>query len=301
VTRLLPLWRSLLYVPVHVEKFVASAHTRGADCIQLDLEDSVPPAEKVRARECVVAAARRVRQAGADVVVRINRPLQLAVRDIEASIDADVNGIAVTKVDSAGHLRLLDELVGELEVQRGLTVGHTRFIALIESAAAFLQMTSIARAVPRLVGMVLGGEDLAAETGMQASAETLLMPKQQMVLAAHAAGLMPLGFIDSVAGFTDDAAFRAMVRRSRNFGFMGASCVHPAQVPIVNEAYSPSPDDVARAHRIVDGYAASHAAGRGAFALDGRMIDAPVVEAARRLLARHAEIEARAAQRATYA
>src|SRR3954447_54938 len=123
----LPVWRSLLYVPANVDKYVEKAHTRGADCIQLDLEDSVPAAEKDHARTLVPAAAKRVRQSGADVIVRINRPLAMAVRDLEASVGADVNGIAVTKVESASHLRLLDELVSELEATRGLPDGHTRF------------------------------------------------------------------------------------------------------------------------------------------------------------------------------
>src|SRR5436853_1049441 len=90
----LPVWRSLMYVPVNVEKYVDKAHTRGADCIQLDLEDSVPPSEKERARTLVEKSAARVKRGGADVVVRINRPLSLAVRDLEHSITHDVNGIA---------------------------------------------------------------------------------------------------------------------------------------------------------------------------------------------------------------
>src|ERR687895_1649298 len=99
----LPVWRSLMYVPVNVEKYVDTAHTRGADVIQLDLEDSVPPAEKERARTLVEKAAARVKRGGADVVVRINRPLALAVRDLEHSIMPPVNGVALTKIDSASH------------------------------------------------------------------------------------------------------------------------------------------------------------------------------------------------------
>src|SRR5919199_4896724 len=117
----LPVWRSLMYVPVNVDKYVEKAHTRGADAIQLDLEDSVPAAEKERARTLVEAAAARVRKGGADVVVRINRPLALAVRDLEHSIMPDVNGIACTKMDSGSHVKLLDELVTELEEKRGIT------------------------------------------------------------------------------------------------------------------------------------------------------------------------------------
>src|ERR671932_460427 len=100
----LPVWRSLMYVPVNVEKYVEKAHTRGADVIQLDLEDSIPPGEKDRARTLIAAAAPRVRRGGADVVVRINRPLSLAVRDLEHSITPDVDGIACTKIDSASHV-----------------------------------------------------------------------------------------------------------------------------------------------------------------------------------------------------
>lgn len=291
----LPVWRSLLYVPANVEKFVAKAHTRGADCIQLDLEDSIPAAEKDIARRQVAGAAARVRRGGADVVVRINRPLALAVRDLEEAVGPDVDGIAVTKAQSADHLRLLDELVGELEMRRGVAPGRTRFIAMIETPAAFFRMAEIARAVPRLAAMNIGGEDFALETGMAPVEEALQMPKQQMVYAARSAGLMPLGFIASVAGFGDWPAFRVMVRRSRRFGFMGAGCIHPGQVPIVNEEYAPAASEVAHAERVVAENARAEAAGRGSFALDGQMIDVPVVERARRLLARHAAIEAREA------
>lgn len=289
----LPVWRSLLYVPVNVEKYVDKAHTRGADCIQLDLEDSVPAAEKERARLCVPEAAARVRRGGADVVVRINRPLRLAVRDLEASIGPDVDGIAVTKAQSADHLRLLDELVCELEEKRGLESGHTRFIAMIETPEAYFRMSEIARSVGRLAAMNIGGEDFALENAMAPAEETLLMPKQQMIFAANAGGLMPLGFIASVAGFGDWPAFRAMVQRSRRFGFMGASCIHPGQVPIVNEEYTPDAGEITYALRVIEENLTAEAGGRASFALDGKMIDVPVVTRARRLLERQAAIEAR--------
>ena len=123
------------------------------------------------------------------------------------------------------------------------------------------------------------------------------MPKQQMIFAARAAGLMPLGFIASVAGFGDPEGFRRMVRRSRRFGFMGAGCIHPAQVPIVNEEYSPSAGEVEFAERILSENERAAAAGRASFAIDGKMIDVPVVERARRLLERAAAIARREAAR----
>ena len=292
----LPVWRSLLYVPANVERFVEKAHTRGADCIQLDLEDSVPASEKDAARQLVPAAAKRVRRGGADVVVRINSPMDVTLKDLDASIGEDVDGIAVTKAESADHIKRIDEAISRLESTRGLRSGHTRLIAMIESPAAFFQMPAIAAASPRLAAMNIGGEDFALETGMEPSEATLLMPKQQMIFAARAAGIMPLGFIDSLASFADLDAFANMVLRSRRFGFMGAGCIHPGQVPIVNQYYSPSPDEVAHATRIVEGNAVHAAAGRGSWSLDGKMIDVPVVVRAERLLERHAAIMARTAR-----
>jgi citrate lyase subunit beta/citryl-CoA lyase len=210
-----------------------------------------------------------------------------------------VNGIAVTKVDDAAHLRRLDELVSKLEAKRGLAPGHTRFIAMVETPAAFFKMPEIALAVERTAAMDIGGEDFALETGMEPTEDALLMPKQQMIFAARSGGIMPLGYIASVASYGDWEAFRRMVRRSRQFGFLGASCIHPGQVTIVNQEYSPSPDEVAHAKRVIEGNAKAAAEGRASFAIDGKMIDVPVVTRAERLLARHAAIQAReAAKRA---
>ncbi|MFN7086048.1 MAG: HpcH/HpaI aldolase/citrate lyase family protein [Burkholderiales bacterium] len=294
--RNLPVWRSLMYVPVNVDKYVDKAHTRGADVIQLDLEDSVPPAEKAHARKLVEKAAAKVRRGGADVVVRINRPLALAVRDLEHAILPDVDGIACTKVDSASHVRLLDELVGELEEKRGMAAGHTRFITMIETADAFFRIQEIVRACDRIVACNIGGEDFALDCNMQPTGEALFYPKQHMIIAANAAGVMPLGFIDSVASFGDWDNFRNMVRRSRDFGFMGAGCIHPGQVAIVNEEYTPREEEVAYARKIIEMDKQAAAGGRGSFALDGKMIDIPVIVRAQKLLERFDAIKAREAK-----
>ena len=158
----LPVWRTLLYVPVNVEKVIDKAHTRGADVIQLDLEDAVPHAEKAHARTLVQKNAARVRRAGADVLVRINRPIALAVRDIEESVCPDVDALAITKADSASHIRILDELVTELEEKRGMAVGHTKFNAMVETPDAFFRIREIVQASDRIVSCSIGGEVLAA-------------------------------------------------------------------------------------------------------------------------------------------
>ncbi len=295
-TKQLPVWRSLMYVPVNVDKYVDKAHTRGADVIQLDLEDAVPPSEKDKARTLVEKAAARVRQAGADVVVRINRPLSMTVRDLEHSICPDVDGIACTKVDSASHVRLLDELVTELEEKRGMPVGHTKFITMIETPDAFFRFQEITQSCDRVVACNIGGEDFALNCNMQPTGEALFYPKQHMIIAANAAGIMPLGFIDSVAGFGDWEKFRKMVRRSRDFGFMGAGCIHPGQVTIVNEEYTPTAEEVEYARKLIKLDAEAAAAGRGSWSLDGKMIDIPVIVRAQKLIARYDAIKAREAK-----
>jgi len=296
MNRDLPVWRSLLYVPVNVEKFVEKAHTRGADVIQLDLEDSVPPAEKEKARTLVEKNAARVRRGGADVVVRINRPLALAVRDLEHTVCPGVDGVAVTKAESASHVKLLDELVTGLEEARGMSVGHTKFITMIETADAFSRIDEIPRASPRVVAMNIGGEDFALDCNMQPDDEVLLHPKQHMIIAARAAGVMPLGFIGTVADFGDWERFRAMVRRSRRFGFDGAGCIHPGQVKIVNEEYTPGEEELAYARKVIEMDREAVAAGRGSFQIEGKMIDIPVVVRAQNLIRRYEAIKQREAK-----
>jgi citrate lyase subunit beta/citryl-CoA lyase len=293
----LPVWRSLLFVPVIARKFVEGAASRRADAIILDLEDSVPPLEKPRARMLLPEAAEIVSRGGADVLVRINRPLRLAIPDIEAAVSPRVQALALPKVESAHHLRLLAEAIDEIEAERGMTLGTTKLLAMVETAEAFFEMPEIARAHPRVVAMTLGAEDFALSVGMQPEAEGLLFPKQQMIIAARSAGILPLGFLGTVADFKDLAAFRATIQRSRRLGFLGAACIHPSQVPILNEEYTPHPDDVAHAERVVAAYEKATLQGVGAITVDGKMIDVPVIARAQALLARHRAIALREAKR----
>lgn len=282
----LPAWRSLLYVPASAEKFIARAHERGADAIILDLEDGVAPEAKAPARAGLPAAVAAVRRGGADVLVRINRPLRLAVQDIAAAVAAGADGLVCTKVMGADHLRLLSELTAESEAEAGRPVGALRFVALIEEARALAHAEAIAAADPRVVALGVGGEDLATDLGAEPTPDALDLPKRLGVIAARAAGVLPLGFIGTVAGLGDLEGYRAMLRRSRAIGFACASCVHPSQVPIINEEYGPRPEEVARAKRLVAAFEAALAEGRGAVAFEGQMVDRPIVERARRLIAR---------------
>jgi citrate lyase subunit beta/citryl-CoA lyase len=291
----LPAWRSLLFVPATRAKFVAGAHRYGADAIILDLEDSVPAAEKTRARELLLEAAERVGSGGADVVVRINRPWQLAFRDIEALVSRKVTAIMCPKVASAEHLGVITELLDALEAERDLARGHTRLIAVIETADAWFRVHEIAKASARLVALALGAEDFALSVGMEPIAEVLQGPKQTAIIAARAAGILPLGFMGTVADFRDLEAFRALVMRSRAFGFAGATCVHPSQVAVLNACYGTSPEEIDRAQRMLAAYDAAVAGGLGAVTFEGKMIDVPVVERAKALLRRAERQRARGA------
>jgi len=291
-----PVWRSGLFVPVNVERFVAKASSRGADVIQLDLEDSIASGDKADARRALPAAVERIRSEGrSDVLVRINQPLELAVRDLEAAVLPGVDGIMVTKAEGPDHLRLLDELVSRLEASRSLPDRTIRFVVLIEAPGPLLHAEAIARATPRNIALSLGAEDYATAVGGEPTGEMLLVPKQQVLQAARAAGLMPLGTIGTVAEYSDIAAHERVVRLSASFGFVGASAIHPSQVPALNAGFSPSAEAVAYAERIVALDREAAAAGRGSFALDGRMIDIPIVQRAKALLARAGAIAARVA------
>lgn len=284
----LPAWRSALFVPAHVKKFVAKAHTRGADAIILDLEDSVPLPEKASARTAVPGAAAQIAGHGLDVLVRINRPWRLAVRDLEESVCAQVHTIAVPKVASADHLTFIAEIIDEIEIDKGLTPGHTKLLAFIEGVGGLAQVDAIARASSRLIGLFLGAEDFSAEVGMQPTAEGLFGPNQQIVFAARRAGILPFGFVGSIADYSDLDAFRLRIRQARALGFVGALGIHPSQVSIMNEEFVPGTEEVDHARGLLETYEQALAEGRGAAAYKGKMIDAPVVARAREVLRAHA-------------
>ncbi len=289
-----PIWRSLLYVPANRERFIEKAATCGADAVQLDLEDSIAPGDKDAARAMIPVAVKRLANAPSDIIVRINRPLSLAVRDIEASVLPGVSALSLPKVESADHVRLIAETVAEAEQRNGVAAGSTRLILGIESAAAWLRMAEIAAAHPRVVAMLLGSEDFSLDVGMVTDPAALLGPKQAMVIAAASAGIIPLGLVGSFANFRDTEAFAAMVARSRELGFRGSSCIHPDQVPLLNAGFSPSAEELARAQKIV---AAFEIAQSGTVNFEGTMLDLPVVERARATVALNARMETRSAAR----
>jgi len=277
-------WRSLLFVPLSGERFLAKAHLRGADAIQLDLEDSVAPEAKPAARQRLASAVEQLVAHGIDVVVRINSGWLDALDDLKVAVRAGVAAINIPKVEDAARVRTIAAMIGELEQRAGLPVGGIALLLLIESPAALPRLAEIAAASPRTLAMTLGPEDYALAAGCSTDDDALALPNQLVAQAAAAAGLRPLGFIGSIGDFADLDAFRARIRRARRLGFVGAAVIHPAQVAICNEEFAPSADELAWARQLRDAAASAAARGEAAFAVDGRMIDPPVLQRALRLL-----------------
>lgn len=269
--------RSLLYVPAHSERFIAKAHERGADAVILDLEDSVPELDKDRARDGLKDSVTAVGRSGAAVFVRVNSGARREP-DARAAAAAGAIGIMVPKTQSAADLVALGTCLADAEAQSGRP--PMAFIALIEDPAALLDARSIA-AVDRVVATAFGSEDFATATGGEPTPEVLRFPKLMLHYAAKAEGKLSLGLLQSSADYTDLDAIRAAAAEARAHGFDGATCVHPAIVPVLNESFAPSEAERAWAERVL-----SAAVERdGAFAFEGRMVDLPVLARARRILA----------------
>lgn len=282
--------RSLLFVPGDRPERMRKALAAGADALILDLEDAVTAAAKPAARAAVAAFLGEAR-GGARLFVRINAlDSGLAEADLEAVLPARPDGIVLPKAEGAASLR---SLLGMLE-QRGDTEAVILPIAT-ETPAAIFGLGSYGGITPRLCGLTWGAEDLPAAIGAATSRDAdgcytapYELARSLTLFGGHAAGVMP---IDTVyPAFRDLDGLAAYAGRARRDGFGGMMAIHPNQVPVINAAFMPSPSELGEAQRIVDLFAASP--GAGALGLDGRMIDAPHLAQARRILAMAAPADA---------
>lgn len=280
------IWRSMLFIPAHNEKFVERAHTRGADAYILDLEDAVPLAEKPRARDLLSAGVQQIKRGGAAALVRINAEPALAKADLEAACIEGIAALVIPKVNSAAEINAVAKQVDFLESMRGLPANAIRLIAQIEDVRALPVLDEIAASSKRLLGMILGPEDFSASAGMEPFPEALFAPNQQIVFACRRAALLPFGFPASIADYSDLDAFRAHIRRGRRMGFVGAFCIHPAQVAILNEEFSPAAAEIETARGVIAAYELALNEGKGTATYSGKMIDLPVVLRARETLRR---------------
>jgi citrate lyase subunit beta / citryl-CoA lyase len=292
--------RSSLIMPVNQPRFVDKAYLRGADAIVLDLEDSVPPAEKGRARAMVKAAIPVAARGGADVFVRINKPVEMMVEDLEAAIHPGLTGLSLPKVESAAEIHMLDELTTYWEKRHEVSQGTVQFSVSVETAKGVMRAEDIAVASPRIASIGAGPEDLALDLGIEATVEgtELLYIKLRMIVVANAAGVIPMGLMGTLVDYADLEGLARSAAEANRVGFRGAGLIHPLQVPICNEAYAPPPPQVQWSKRVIDAFEEGLARGTASVALDGRMIDIPIVDKAHRVLARANAIAAKEARKA---
>jgi citrate lyase subunit beta/citryl-CoA lyase len=278
----------MLILPVHVPRFVEKAYQRGADAVTLDLEDSVPPAEKAAARALVKDAIALAGRGGAQVLVRVNNEPDHLRPDLEASVVPGLHAIFMPKVETAEDLIGLETHISELEAARGIEAGSIRVSVHIESPLGLLNMRDSLAVSTRVESASLGVDDYCLQLGVEPSQDAmeLLFPFCTLITVCKAAGISPLGILGTVAGFRDLDGFRRAAESSRQLGCEGAFCIHPDQVAVLNQVFSPAPGKIDHARRVVNAFEEGLKAGRAAISLDGRMVDTPVYKQARAVVDR---------------
>ena len=290
--------RSWLFAPGDDEKKLAKAYGCSADIVIVDLEDSVAASGKADARRCALAFLQETAQnrAGAQRFVRINAfATGLADADLDAVMTGAPDGIVLPKAAGGGDIMALDGKIAVREALHDITDGSTKIAAIAtETAAAIFGLGTYARASARLAALTWGGEDLATDIGASANRDDggawtgpFQLARNLCLFGSAAAGLAA---IDTVfTNFRDDAGLAAECQAAARDGFAGKLAIHPAQVPIINAAFTPSAEALARASRVVAAFAAAGDA--GVVGLDGEMLDQPHLKAAQNLLARAASAE----------
>lgn len=277
------MWRSLLFVPTLEDRFVAKAAKRGADAIVLDLEASIAADRKDEARKALAAAVEQLAPS-VPVTVRINPLWLAAAKDLEACVIPGVDAVHLALCEGADHVRAIDGLITDLEVERSLPTGAIKLVAMIESADALNGVTEIAKASPRLEGLTLGVEDYATSMGVSATAELLRPAVHQLNQAARAAEIHSFAVPASMADFKDVAALEAEARYARKIGTIGGYAVHPIQVECLNSVFSPTPEELSWAQAVIAAADKAQQQGQGVFKVEGQMIDKPLIARARTLL-----------------
>jgi citrate lyase subunit beta/citryl-CoA lyase len=289
----LELLRSFIFVPGNRANMLERARSFNADVIMVDLEDSVPPGEKTNARDMAQEWVPILRREGQRVMVRVNSlDTGLTRPELEAIVSPDLYGISLGKVESTWHIRDVDRMLSAIEPRAGVELGSVKIVAWIEAASALVDARDIGIASSRVIGLAFGAEDFTNDMGIERSdtGEEVQVPRSLVPVAARAANVASLD--SPFVLFQDPDALRADAQRARQMGYTGKFAIHPSQLDIINETFSPSADEVAYARQIMDAWGQAEAEGRGSLAMDGRMVDVPVVKRAQNLLDFSEAIEA---------
>ena len=274
----------MMFVPGNNPGMMQDAFIYGPDSIMLDLEDSVTMAEKDAARLLVHNALKSIDYGGTEMVVRIN-PLNTPYgkKDVEAVVKAGVNVIRMPKTETADEVRELEAEIEKVERELGC-LGRTAIMAAIESTLGVINAYAIATASKRMMGIALGAEDYSANLKTQRSPEgmELLMARQTIVVAARAAGI---DCFDTVySNLNDMETFRKEVELIKQLGFDGKSIINPRQIEVVNEVFTPKQKEIDKSLAIVAAIKDAEKRGSGVIAVNGKMVDRPVVLRAQRTI-----------------
>lgn len=282
--------RALLYVPGSDWRKIEKAAGLGADCVCIDLEDGVAPDKKGEARQLATRALGELNFGRSERLVRINAVGSgLELEDLEAVLPAKPDGIVLPKAADAEQVRLISETITAFEKKHGLDAFRIRLIAQIESAMGLVNIREIAGAGERLDALIFGSEDFASDVGAKRTSEGEEIFFARSAVVAHAAAF-GLQAIDMLwVDFKDQAGLQRAAAQGARLGYSGMQVIHPDQIAPVQSAFTPSAAEMEAAQRIVDAYDQNVKEGRGVFALDGKMVDLPVVKAAQRVLARAGE------------
>ncbi|MBR1882451.1 MAG: citrate (pro-3S)-lyase subunit beta [Muribaculaceae bacterium] len=276
--------RTMMFVPGNNPAMMQDAFIYGPDSIMLDLEDSVTMAEKDTARLLVHNALKTIDYGNTEMVVRIN-PLNTPYgkKDIEAVVKAGVHVIRMPKTETANEVREVEAEIEKVEKELGC-VGRTQIMAAIESTLGVINAYDIAIASKRMMGIALGAEDYSANLKTQRSPEgiELLLARQTIVVAARAAGIDALDTVYS--NLNDMETFRKEVELIKQLGFDGKSIINPRQIEVVNEVFAPKEKDIQKALTILAAIKEAEQKGSGVIAVNGKMVDRPVVIRAQRTI-----------------
>jgi len=277
--------RTMLSVPGNRQNMIEKARDLPADAIVLDLEDSVPVAEKANARAMARDAIAGRVLARQRVFVRINSLASgLLEQDLGAVVIPGLDGINLPKPASAEDMRKVDAILDRLETERGIEKGHVKLTPWVETAKGLLNAFEIASASPRIVGIIFGAEDFTLDTGMRRTdtGDELLYPRIMVVIAARAAEVIAID--TPYNDFRDEDGLIRETTLAQQLGFQGKYVIHPSQIEPVNRAFRPSPEEVEEARRVMEAFDEAEAQGFASTSVDGKMIDTPIASRARRLL-----------------
>jgi len=279
--------RALLYMPGDDRRKIEKATSLGVDCICMDMEDGVAVTRKVEARAVIAQAMKELDFSTSERCIRINSiGSGVEKYDLAAALATNPDSIVVPKIETPEQVKWISEHIETYELSSNINVGSIRLLIGLETAKGILNLKEIAAADKRLEAIIFGAEDYAASVGATRTKEAteVLYARSAVVMACAANDLQAIDMV--YIDFRDTEGLRTEAQQGAGFGFSGKQVIHPNQIAPVQEAFTPSDEEIAYAQRVVETFMTSQKEGKGAYALDGKMIDMPLLKNAQKVLER---------------